>query len=165
MSAGLCLPVLCVCRGCLTICRYLHIIGYWTGWDKTEPKVQLVWRRNTLAVDMRGVHLFKDPHAHTAPQHICFFSHLPFPQQDLHFFSSRFLCLRRFSHSLRENGSSRIAHLQFLEKSLTRGSHHSLTSEDFATDIHRVEHTDTLQPCGLHAHGVGRIDVLTPSRH
>ena len=53
----------------------------------------------------------------------------------------------------REDGSLRIAHVQFLGKSHTRGSHHNFTSEDFATDVHIVEHTkeylDTLQPCAL----------------
>ena len=47
--------------------------------------------------------------------------HTPFPQQHL-LFQCSFLSLRRISHIPREDGSLRIAHLQLLEKSHTRGS-------------------------------------------
>ena len=40
-----------------------------------------------------------------------------------------------------EDGSLRTAHLQALEKCDARGSHHSLTSEDVATEVHIAEHT------------------------
>ena len=78
-----------------------------------------------------------------------------------------FLSLCRFSQIPREDGSLRIAQLQFLDKSHTRGPHHSVTSEDFATDIHHVEHAEeylnTLQPCALRSHYPGRIHALTTS--
>ena len=41
---------------------------------------------------------------------------------------------------------------------------HSMTLEDFATDIdERTEaHVDTLQTCALRSHGFGCVDVCAP---
>ena len=74
--------------------------------------------KDTLLSGRRHTYL----HANKAPQHS----------------QSSFLSLSRFSHIPREAGSLRIAHLQFLEKSHTRGSHHSLTS--CATGTHCRAH-------------------------
>ena len=61
-----------------------------------------------------------------------------------------------FSHS---------AQLQLLEKSHTRGSHHGLTSKEFADGHSHCQHKegylDTLQHCALRLHGFGCVDVLT----
>ena len=66
---------------------------------------------------------------------------LPCPQQHL-LVSPVFLSVRRFPLTFRvKDGSLRIAHLQFLEKCRVRGSHHSFTSEDFATHTRIVDHT------------------------
>ena len=54
----------------------------------------------------------------------------------------------------------------FSKKSHARGSHHGWTSEDFATDLHDVEHTkeyqNTLQPCALRSQRLGCFDVVIP---
>ena len=80
---------------------------------------------------------------------------------------SSFLSLRRCSRTPHEDGSLRIAHLQFLEKSRICRSLHSLTSEDFATSTDIVQHTkeraDTLQHGALRPHGFGCIDACNPS--
>ena len=100
--------------------------------SSVQEELHELWERPVLE---RTRSFLKNSHMHTSPSvPAATFAVL-----------SHFLIVLRFSQIPREDGSMRIAHLQFLEKSHTRGSHRSLTSEDFATDIRSVEHSVTLR--------------------